>query len=185
MSKLEWREKMLPVAKLKPFGKNPRVFTDARMKHLRESIERFGYAEPECVNTDMTVIGGHARLLIAKERGEKEIRCSVPSRKLTDQEVEELNVRLNANIGGVWDFDILGNEFELPDLEAWGAEEIPGFTDAILGGVESGSVERTTLKPFEMQHYIISIPLTSVHEIAGQIDAIIGNANAKVYQSQN
>jgi len=41
---------------------------------------------------------------------------------LSEKEVEELNIRLNKNTGS-WDFDILANEFELPDLFEWGFSE--------------------------------------------------------------
>jgi len=40
---------------------------------------------------------------------------------LSEKEVEELNIRLNKNTGS-WDFDVLANEFELPDLVEWGFE---------------------------------------------------------------
>jgi len=46
----------------------------------------------------------------------------VPNRKLTDKEFKEYNVRSNKNSGS-WDFDILANSFELPDLLEWGFEE--------------------------------------------------------------
>jgi hypothetical protein len=45
---------------------------------------------------------------------------------LDEKEVEELNIRLNKNVGE-WDFDTLGNEFETSDLLEW------GFTEFQLG----------------------------------------------------
>ena len=50
-----------------------------------------------------------------------EIDVRVPSRTLTDREVEELNIRLNKNTGS-FDFDILANNFEVDDLLDWGFE---------------------------------------------------------------
>ncbi len=40
---------------------------------------------------------------------------------LDNVEVEELNIRLNKNTGD-WDFDVLGNEWEITDLIKWGFE---------------------------------------------------------------
>jgi hypothetical protein len=51
-----------------------------------------------------------------------EIDVRVPERKLTDEEVKELNVRLNRNVAE-WDFDVLANEFDLDELRDWGFDE--------------------------------------------------------------
>jgi len=47
----------------------------------------------------------------------------MPSRELTLKEVKELNVRLNKNIAGEWDYDILADEFETLNLLEWGFKE--------------------------------------------------------------
>ena len=57
-----------------------------------------------------------------ERKGVKEIDCYMPDRQLTDKEVQELNIRLNKNISGEWDFDILANKFEMPELIKWGFE---------------------------------------------------------------
>ena len=75
------------------------------------------------INTDNTIIGGHARYYVLKQKGEIEAECYIPDRKLTKKEIDELNVRLNKNIAGEWDFNILANDFELEDLLEWGFEE--------------------------------------------------------------
>jgi ParB-like chromosome segregation protein Spo0J len=69
------------------------------------------------------ICGGHGRKKILERLGIKEVDCYIPSRKLTQKEFDELNIRLNKNIAGEWDFDILANDFELPDLIEWGFEE--------------------------------------------------------------
>jgi hypothetical protein len=46
----------------------------------------------------------------------------VPDRTLTEHEVQELNIRLNANIGGEWDWDVLANAFDDNDLREWGMD---------------------------------------------------------------
>lgn len=120
--KITWSIETWPIERFKPFAKNPRQFTKRGMTDLRKSLDRFGLAEPIVVNTDGTVIGGHARLRIVTERGDATADAYVPSRTLTDKQVEELNIRLNANIGGEWDFDILANEWDATELVEWGLE---------------------------------------------------------------
>ena len=43
----------------------------------------------------------------------------VPDTPLTEEEVQELNIRLNKNVGN-WDFDVLGNSWDPNDLVDWG-----------------------------------------------------------------
>ena len=75
------------------------------------------------INKGGVIIGGHARYLALKNKNVKEADCYIPDRELTEQELKELNVRLNKNIAGEFDFDVLANEFELNDLLGWGFEE--------------------------------------------------------------
>mgnify|MGYP003395732199 CR=1 FL=1 len=37
--------------------------------------------------------------------------------------MQELNISLNKNIAGEFDWDILANEFKIPELKEWGFEE--------------------------------------------------------------
>lgn len=103
-----WHTEKKKIKDLKPFESNPRKFTEKQKGDLTKSLERFNLAEPIVINTDGTIIGGHFRLKILKEKlGEDaEIDVRVPNRKLTNEEVKELNLRLNKNLGE-WDWDLL------------------------------------------------------------------------------
>ena len=125
-----WHIEHKELSTLDPFDSNPRRFTDKGLKDLEKSILSFGLAEPIVVNTDGTVIGGHARLEVLRKTGVKSCDCYVPDRKLTRKEVEELNVRLNANIAGEWDWDILQADFDLGELKDWGMD-VPLSVDDI------------------------------------------------------
>lgn len=121
MSKpIEWTQKAVPLSELAPYYKNPRKIGGKKLDDLRESVGRFGYAEPLVANVDGTLIGGHARLTVAAADGLESVPVNYPSRKLTDKEVEELNIRLNKNVAGDWDWDILMADFDTGDLESWG-----------------------------------------------------------------
>jgi len=130
MSTIKWTPQNKLLSELKPYAKNPRKIGGKKLDDLKESIKRFGLAEVITINTDGTIIGGHARYYSLKDAGETVAMCLVPDRTLTDEEVMQLNIRLNKNIAGEWDHDILANQFETSDLKEWGFEEfeLGGFS---------------------------------------------------------
>lgn len=122
--KISWKIEKRKLDQLNPYEHNPRKLTDKGMADLKRSIDKFGLDEPIIINQDNTIIGGHARYFtLLKMDNITSIDCYVPDRMLTPKEVQELNIRLNKNIAGEFDFDILANEFELPDLLEWGFKE--------------------------------------------------------------
>jgi hypothetical protein len=121
-----WTLHTFQLSDLTDYFKNPRSLSKDQFSQLKTSLDKFGMIDKPIVNLDMVVIGGHQRLHVLRAEGVKECECWIPSRLLTEREVEELNVRLNANVGR-WDFDILANNFDVPDLLDW------GFTEKELG----------------------------------------------------
>jgi len=118
--RIKWHVEKRRVIDLKEWPKNPRKITDKGLADLVISIDKFGLAEPIIINTDNTICGGHGRKLALTKLGIKEIDCYVPDNAMTDKQFEELNIRLNKNIAGVFDYDILANEFEVDELVHWG-----------------------------------------------------------------
>lgn len=116
---IEWHVEKRKISQLKDYDKNPRRITKEQAEHLKTSLERFGLAERPIINLDNTIIGGHQRRSILKKMGLKEVECNVPDRMLDEKEVEELNIRLNKN-SGEFDYDLLANNFEVPDLITYG-----------------------------------------------------------------
>lgn len=127
MSKITWTLTTLGIDTLTDYAKNPRSLTDAQFKQLKTSLDKFGMIDKPIINLDEThtVIGGHQRLRVLRHEGVKACECWTPDRELTEREVEELNIRLNANTGA-WDVDTLANQFDMGDLKDWGLE-LPGF----------------------------------------------------------
>lgn len=117
--KITWHLEKRQLLNLHSYSKNPRQLSIDEALDLEESITAFGLIDKPIINLDNTVIGGHQRIALLKKLKYKEIECWVPSRTLDESEVEELNIRLNKNIGQ-WDWDILANEWNLDDLLAWG-----------------------------------------------------------------
>jgi len=129
MEKLVWHNEKRKISELKPFEGNPRKAGEKEVKDLDKSLERFSLADPLVINTDNTVIGGNFRLSRLKEKGIEEVDVRAPNRTLTREEAEELNLRLNKNLGS-WDNDVLANFSEdlLKDV-GWSSEEL----DEIFG----------------------------------------------------
>jgi hypothetical protein len=122
---LTWTTERRAIKDLTEWPKNPRTLSDSQAKQLEQSLRKFGFVEPLAINLDNRIIGGHMRrrILMAQSLvspdGTVEVR--VPSRLLTEDECEELGIRLNKNTGE-FDFDTLANEFELDKLLSWGFE---------------------------------------------------------------
>ena len=120
---MKWNVKKVKVKDLIENPKNPRQLTEKGLKDLENSIKKFGVAEPLVCNTDLMICGGHGRKKILERLNILEVDCYLPEKKLTQKQFDELGIRLNKNIAGTFDFDILANEFEVDELIEWGFEE--------------------------------------------------------------
>ena len=123
INKIEWHIEKRKVADLKEYEHNPRRITEKGFEDLKKSIDKFGLAEPLVIQPSGLIIGGHARYQVLKSKGIQEADCYVSDRELNEKEMQELNIRLNKNIAGEFDWDILANEFKIPELKEWGFEE--------------------------------------------------------------
>ena len=107
---------------------NPRQMTVREYENILDSLTKFGFATPVVINTkegrENIIIGGHQRVRIWKDLGNKTVPCSLECLDL--EEEMELNLRLNKNTGH-WDYDQLSNNFEEEKLKD------VGFTDTDLG----------------------------------------------------
>ena len=105
-----WHTEKRKLSQLKPCDWNPRKTSEKETDHLSKSIEKFNLADPFIVNQNNVIVGGHLRYKILKSKNKDDfvVDVRVPSRLLTDDEVRELNIRLNRNTGA-WDFDLLAD----------------------------------------------------------------------------
>lgn len=114
-----WNLQKRFLKQLKSNQKNPRVLKTHDADHLERSLSKFGVCEPIVINLDDTIIGGHQRVKTLKKMGVKEADVMVPDRMLTQEECDELLIRLNRN-HGEWDWELLGNAWEPLDLVDYG-----------------------------------------------------------------
>ena len=117
-NKLQWKNETRKVSDLKFAEYNPRQMTEKQAEDLKASIDKFELVDPIVINLNNTIIGGHMRLRILKEKNVEDVDVRVPDRQLSLEEERELNVRLNKNLGE-WNFDLLA-DFDLDKLKEIG-----------------------------------------------------------------
>jgi len=100
---------------------NPRKISVVQLQELKDGIEEFGLVSPLVVNENPErkniIVGGHQRLKLWEELGNKEVDCSIVNLPL-DKE-RKLNIKLNKN-GGTFDDDLLKEFFDYEELIEWG-----------------------------------------------------------------
>ena len=117
----------MKLSEIKPNPNNPRLIKDDKFKKLCQSIKDFPEMlelRPIVVNKDHIILGGNMRYKAAKEIGLKEIPVKVAD-NLTPEQEREFLIKDNTS-GGEWDWEILANEWDSEELEAWGLD-VPDF----------------------------------------------------------
>lgn len=180
----KWTLERRNIDTLTPYAHNPRIIKGKAFEGLKESIEAFGLVQPLVINTDGIIIGGHARFYYLKERGDEWVDCNVPDRTLTEKEVQECNIRLNKNVAGEFDFEVLANYFDTKDLEAWGFES-SDFGMAMDEEGEEVDLPDDDKKPYKQitftlhndQHGLVMDAITAIKAAGVQADSINENEN--------
>jgi len=119
------------ISEVKTNPNNPRVLKDDKFKKLVASIKSFPKMleiRPIVVNNDMIVLGGNMRLKACKEAGLKEVHI-IKAETLTEDQQREFIIKDNVGFGE-WDWDMIANEWDTDEIEAWGLD-IPVFDEPI------------------------------------------------------
>jgi DNA modification methylase len=130
------KTEIIKISDIKPNPNNPRVIKDDKFEKLVKSIKEFPKMleiRPIVVNDDMIVLGGNMRLKACKAAGLKEVPI-IRASELTEDEQRQFIIKDNVS-GGEWDWDMLANEWDVEQLEAWGLD-VPNFGETELEAVE-------------------------------------------------
>lgn len=152
---IKWHLETRLIKDLKPHPKNPRQLSKDQARQLGTSMWAYGLVEKPVINTDNMIIGGHQRIQMLKSMKIKECECWVPDRALLEREVDELNIRLNRN-HGEFDYDILANSWDVPDLLDWGfhPEELELIAiDPLESEDKQEKKKRNTLAPLAVTSF--------------------------------
>ena len=66
---------------------------DSEYQKISRSIDEFGYVDPIIINADNTIIGGHQRATVLKDKGYTEVQVVVLD--IPKEQEKALNVALN------------------------------------------------------------------------------------------
>jgi DNA modification methylase len=164
---ITWQATGIKLAHLKEYPNNPRKITKEMLDKLASHIKEDGYHQRIIVDSDYTIIGGHQRkkaLYMAGYDDETEIEVLIPSRKLTLEEIDRLNIRDNLAFGE-YDFDVLTERFDMEELLSFGMDKemlAPIFDKTILE--EIGEEEEIEL-PTEATARLGDIYLLGSHRL--------------------
>lgn len=120
---------------IRPAAYNPRVTLkpgDAEYEALKNSLERFGVAEPLIVNeTTGNLVSGHQRLNVLKASGAQEVEVVLV--EMDGEREKLLNIAMN-KIDGEWDYkklEALFDEISADDIKFTGftPEELDNLFD--------------------------------------------------------
>ena len=117
-----------PLERLIPYDRNPRKHSDAQVKQIAKSMQRFGFLNPLLVDEKAGLIAGHGRLLAARLLRLKEVPVIV-SDHLTESEKRAYGIVDNKlALRADWDEEKLRAELaalkqDLFELELTGFDE--------------------------------------------------------------
>lgn len=140
--------KIVKINQIKKNPENPRLIRDDNFRKLVQSLKDFPEMmkiRPVVCNKEMMILGGNMRYEAAKAAGWKEIPVEIVD--LPADKEREFIIKDNVS-GGEWDYDILANSWDAPELEEWGVD-IP--EDSL-----ARTIETHDLLPFNSCHLLIS-----------------------------
>jgi DNA modification methylase len=126
------RAEVVKISEVKVNPNNPRLIKDDKFAKLVQSIKDLPQMlaiRPIVVNADMVVLGGNMRLKACKEAGLKEVPIIIAD-NLTEEQQREFLIKDNVS-GGEWDWQMLANDWDKDELEAWGID-LPVFDEEII-----------------------------------------------------
>ena len=127
----------IQISKIKLNPNNPRLIKDDKFNKLVQSIKDFPEMlniRPIVVNDDMVILGGNMRFKACKEAGLKEVPI-IKASGLSAEKQREFLIKDNVS-GGEWDWDMLANEWDELELDAWGLDLPKQFDEEILNEKE-------------------------------------------------
>ncbi len=126
------QELNMKLADIKPNPKNPRLIRDSNFRTLCKSLQDFPemlQAREIVIDEDNIILGGNMRYKALKQIDVKQVPVIKVS-GLTDEQKDEFIIKDNVNYG-VWDWDILANDYDPATLKeyglnVWQPQEVPG-----------------------------------------------------------
>ena len=188
---ITWTNSTRKLSELIPWPINPAQIGKDEAKRLEESLTEFGQIQTIAISPTDEIYDGHQRQTVwgaSRKFGmDYEVDVRVSSRELTEQERKKLVIYLRKGTVGAFDWDILANNFEIPDLLEW------GFRPFELGLTDKGNdpneewkgmpeFEERNLAPYKsiLVHFASQSDIDSFEELIGySINSGGGGATGK------
>lgn len=139
----------LKLSDIKPNPNNPRIIKDDKFKKLVQSLKDFPIMAKKLrkvvIDEDGVILGGNMRFKAIKAAGMKEVHVEYFTRedaeennrlakeldtehvdKTYEEQCREFVIKDNVS-GGEWDWDLIANEWDAEELEAWGLDTPDGW----------------------------------------------------------
>lgn len=126
-SPITWTNEKRKLSDFIPWDHNPREINKKEAERLGESLETFGQIQTIAIGPNGELYDGHQRHMVwsilPRLGPDFAVDVRVSSRPLTEKERQKLVIFLHRGTVGQWDWDIMANNFEVPELLEWGFEE--------------------------------------------------------------
>lgn len=136
----------LPLKDIKPNPDNPRLIKDEKYKKLVQSLKDFpemADAREIVINKDHIILGGNMRYKAMQEAGWSEAPVKVVD--WPEDKQKEFVIKDNSSFGE-YDWDLVANQYELEDLDAWGVD-LPEYLTANETEVEEDEAPEVSSEP--------------------------------------
>lgn len=155
------QELIMQLGEIKPNKKNPRIIRDSNFKTLVQSLKDFPemlQAREIVVDEDNIILGGNMRYKALKHLKVKEVPV-VRVEGLTQEQKDEFIIKDNVNYG-VWDWDILANDYDPATLKeyglnVWQPQEIPQEVDLDFAEPEPDATPEPSVKEVAQEHTVV------------------------------
>jgi DNA modification methylase len=122
-----------PIARLKPYTRNPRTHSEDQVAKLAASLVEYGWTQPILIADEGTVIAGHGRLLAAQRLGLTDVPV-IRLAHLSDAQARAYRIGDNQlALAASWDEETLAAEIHALNSEAY---------DLGLLGFDEDEIER-------------------------------------------
>jgi DNA modification methylase len=106
------KTKLLSITDIKPYKNNAKIHSENQVESIKQSIEKYDYIQPICVDKNNTIVIGHGRYEAIKQLNGKDKIEVVDLSYLKPKEIKKLRILDNKIISDEWDKDALQSEIE-------------------------------------------------------------------------
>lgn len=152
MKPITWTSILKPITWVKPTPVNFKIKNALGFERFKTSVKNFGRAGNVVCNTDGVLIDGNSRWEDAKDKKEKRIWCSIPSRKLTQKQFDEMSSLFDFAKAGDVDIEKIEQEiFKTADIYAkWNMPVPMNLLDSMGKNAKIKPIEKT-IKPLDIE----------------------------------